>query len=168
MSLRKQGRRSSPFLVSAALEQTQIESDNWAVTILSAMGDATLLPQSARHRRQRSDCCVSDLHRKTLLSDSKIMLMVVCCTLVTLLMLVPTAAWLRLKRQTPCSKLVDVHALKLLTSSLLRQRLRAKRSCRRGGVSSVRWPKSLPRKQGERQCLPDLPPHFVNLLFPRN
>jgi BASS family bile acid:Na+ symporter len=34
-------------------------------------------------------------------SDSKIMLMVVCCTIVTLLMLVPTAAWLRRKRQTP-------------------------------------------------------------------
>ena len=30
-------------------------------------------------------------------SDSKIMLMVVCCTIVTLLMLVPTAAWLRRK-----------------------------------------------------------------------
>jgi predicted Na+-dependent transporter len=34
-------------------------------------------------------------------SDSKIMLMVVCCTIVTLLMLVPTAAWLQRKRQMP-------------------------------------------------------------------
>ena len=33
-------------------------------------------------------------------SDSKIMLMVVCCTIVTL-MLVSTAAWRRLRRQTP-------------------------------------------------------------------
>jgi bile acid:Na+ symporter, BASS family len=32
-------------------------------------------------------------------SDSRIILMVVCCTIVTLLMLLPTAAWLRLKRQ---------------------------------------------------------------------
>ena len=84
-------------------------------------------------------------------------------------MLVPTAAWLRLKRQTPCSKLVDVHALELLTSSLLRQRLRAKRSCRRGGVSSVRVAEiaaqeargaAAPTGPTAAFCEPAIPPEF--------
>jgi hypothetical protein len=55
-------------------------------------------------------------------SDSKIMLMVVCCTIVTLLMLVPTAAWLQRKRQMPWTKLVEISVRKILTSSVLKQR----------------------------------------------